>query len=203
VEKVPLTKETIGRKLAIGQVLDIEVQDSSKSRFQSPLLGMRDGRYLITDPPSVAKHGNLRDQLLDKQELIIRTICEKTTGECLGFKSSIEAKLKMPDQLLFIAFPVVAKVHELRSEQRLIVTSTAKIVINDGEHTIQGFLADFSSGGCRFECDKTGELPLRREDKLTIEFVHPESGKPLKYNSKVCSVKAVNNFLSIGMAFEK
>lgn len=196
------SKEFIARKFALGQLLDIEIQDVGKTRFQSPLLGMREGKYLVTDPPSLTKHGNLREKLVEDQELIVRTICEKTTGECLGFKSHIMMRLNVPDQLLFITFPPHVVVHELRQEKRMLVFLEAQITCANGDN-IAGTVIDLSSCGCRLELENNERLQFKREDHLTIEFKHPEDGRRLKHKALVRSVRNVGNLLSVGMSFQK
>lgn len=192
----------ISRKFTLGQVLDIEVPDSSRTRFQSPLLGMREGKYLLTELPSLTRHGNLRDQLVDRQQVIIRTICEKTTGECLGFKSFIQAKLKHPDQLLFLSFPSRVQIHELREEKRMVLLQEAKLVFNQGERIIFGLLTDLSGGGCRFEYEAGAEAPPRQDDVAEICFEHPETGRIENRTIRVRSVRHHQTLLRLGLVFE-
>lgn len=195
------TKDIVARKFAIGQLLDIEIQDSAKTRFQSPLIGMKEGKYLLAELPSLTRHGNLRDQLLPEQELIVRTICEKTTGECLGFKSFIYGKLRVPDQLLFLSFPNNVQIHELRNEKRLLVTQQAQLVM--GELLVQGMMIDLSGGGCRFEFADTATVEFTKGALVGMHFLHPETGVELKHECKICSVRNYQNLVSLGMAFEK
>lgn len=198
-----ITKEVIARKFALGQVLDIEIQDAVKDRFQTTLIGMREGKYLLTSMPSLTRHGNLRDLLPENQDVIVRTICEKTTGECLGFKSQVYAKLKQPEQLLFLAFPLDLQIHELRNENRMLITQKAQLFSGHGERQIFGMITDFSAGGCRFEYESAAEIPPRKDDRVEICFQHPESGQDVRNGSRICSVKNYQNIVSIGMAFEK
>lgn len=197
------SRDNISRKFVIGQILDIEVPDANRSRFQSPLVGMKDGKYLVTELPSLTRHGNLREQLLEKQLLIVRTLCEKTTGECIGFKSYIQAKLNKPDQLMFLSFPGSVQIHELREEKRMLVQLDAKLVCNQGERVIFGVLTDLSSGGCRFEYDMGSETPLGRDDEAEVCFEHPESGRIENRNVRICSVRSNQGLTVLGMAFQR
>jgi hypothetical protein len=203
VQSNKITKEIIARKFAIGQVLDIEIQDTGNGRFQSTLIGMKEGKYLLTSMPSLTRHGNLRDLLLDDQDVIVRTICEKTTGECLGFKSHVYAKLKQPEQLLFLAFPTTLQVHELRNENRMLVTQSAQILLDNGVRQIVGLITDFSASGCHFEyASAAADLP-RKDDRVDICFRHPESAQDVRSGCRICSVKIYQDIVRIGMAFEK
>lgn len=193
----------ISRKFTLGQVLDIEVPDAGRTRFQSPLLGMREGKYLLTELPSLTRQGNLRDQLVDRQQIIIRTICAKTTGECLGFKSSIQARLKHPDQLLFLSFPLTVQVHELRDEKRMTLLLEAKLVFNQAERIIFGILTDLSGGACRFEYEAGAGAPPALDDAAGICFEHPETGRIENRSVRVCSVRNQQTTLRLGMAFER
>lgn len=203
VEKDLTSKHVISRRFTLGQMLDIEVPDSSRTRFQSPLLGLREGRYLLTELPSLTRHGNLRDQLVERQQVIIRTICEKTTGECLGFKSFIQAKLKQPDQLMFLSFPSSVQIHELREAKRMVVLLEAKLVFNHGERIIFGMLTDLSGGGCRFEYAAGAEAPPSRDDRAEVCFEHPETGKIENRVVQVCSVRSHQYSLRLGLAFSR
>lgn len=203
MEKDLTSKDVISRKFALGQVLDIEIPDVSRTRFQSPLLGMREGKYLLTESPSLTRHGNLRDQLVERQQIIIRTICEKTTGECLGFRSYVQARLKQPDQLLFLSFPASVHIHELRDEKRMVLLQEATLVFNQGERIIFGMLTDLSAGGCRFEYEAGAESPPAREDRAEISFEHPETGRMENRAVRICSVRNHQPLLRLGMAFDK
>lgn len=203
MHKELITKEVIARKLAMGQLLDIEVQDTGKARFQGPLVGMKEGRYLVTELPSAARHGNLRELLHDDQELIVRTICERTTGECLGFKSFVVSRLNVPDSLLFISFPPSVQIHELRTEKRVLVSEPATVMLDMSMPAIIGTLTDLSASGCRFEFEFTDRYPLKRDDNVEIEFVHPETSRQLRSKATVRSVRNFNNLVSVGMSFDK
>lgn len=197
-------RDQISRKVAIGQMLDIEIPDTTRTRFQSALVGMKDGKYLVAELPSLTRHGNLRDQLLERQQLIVRTICEKTTGECLGFKAFIQAKLNKPDQLMFLTYPTSVQIHELREEKRMLVLLEAKLVCNQGERVIFGNISDLSAGGCRFEYEMGPEPPLNRDDPAEICFEHPETGRIENRNVRVCSARGnQQGMMVLGMAFRK
>jgi hypothetical protein len=203
MEKDLTAKDSISRKLTLGQTLDIEVPDSNRTRYQSPLVGMKEGKYLLAELPSLTRHGNLRDLLTEQQQVIIRTICEKTTGECLGFKSFIQTKLKHPDQLMFLSFPSSVQIHELREEKRMSVMLEAKLVCNHGERIIFGLLTDLSGGGCRFEYELGADTPPERDDTAEICFEHPETGKLENRGVRMCSVRPFQHLIRLGMAFTR
>jgi c-di-GMP-binding flagellar brake protein YcgR len=203
MDKDLTSKDIIARKFTLGQIFDIEVPDAGRTRFQSPLVGMREGKYLLAELPSLTRHGNLRDQLVERQQIIIRTICEKTTGECLGFKSFIQAKLKQPDQLMFLSFPASVQIHELRDEKRMLVQMEAKLVCNQGERIIFGILTDLSAGGCRFEYEAGAEAPPAQGDAAEVCFEHPETGRIENRIVIVRSARSHQTTLRVGLAFEK
>lgn len=203
MEKALNSKDHISRKFVIGQMLDIEVPGPNRQRFQSMLVGMKPGAYLVTELPSLTRHGNLRDHLLERQQLIVRTLCDKTTGECLGFKSYIQAKLNKPDQLMFMTFPNSVQVHELREEKRMLVLLEAKLVCNQGNRVIFGTLTDLSNGGCRFEYGSGSQEKLNRDEAAEISFEHPESGRIENRVVRIRSVRGNQGVVVLGMSFEK
>lgn len=203
MNKLPLANDSIARKFTIGQVLDIEIQDVSKNRFQSVLIGLKNDRYLLAELPNPAKYGDLREKMFTEQELIVRTICEKTTGECLGFKSFIRAKQKLPEPLLFLAFPPRVEIRELRSEKRLLVSQPAFVIVESMNAHIYGMIMDLSGSGCRFEFDDTQKIKLQKKDVFHISFTHPETAMKIDCKAAVCSLRYFQNLVSVGLAFNK
>src|SRR6478609_321526 len=81
---------------SMGQHISVEIVGRARDNFKTRLVGCRSGSYLILEIPGLLEAGNIRSQLVPGRELIIRTICEKTTGECMGFYSSVVGVVRVP-----------------------------------------------------------------------------------------------------------
>jgi len=202
MEKKNLTSaDNLARYFTLGQLMDVEIDDIDKRRFQCRLVGMKEGGYLLVEQPSLTKFGHLKDALFNRQNVIIRTICENTTGDCLGFRSMVQYKIEHPDRLLFLTFPHSMQVHELRAESRILVSVPASITDSKGEKTFKGVLTDLSSGGCRIDLEGFDESPFEVDEQVTVEFKHPVNSEEIKNKATVRSAKKAGNLMSICVSY--
>lgn len=185
----------------LGQMLDIQIDDISKERFQTYLVGLKEGSYLLVEQPSVAKYGVLREKLLSRQELIIRSIDERLTGEIMGFRSTINYKLEKPDRLLVISYPGKIEVTGLRKESRIVVHTPCKIT-DSARNELEANIVDFSSGGCQLEIHEENPS-LKQGDVVEVVFTHPVGGEE---NNQTCEIRAVRKkrkLISYGVSFDQ
>src|SRR5687767_9831226 len=121
VKKPSVTRDTgeLIRHVQVGQYVSVEISNIHKDRFSTRLVGLLDPKYLILELPNIVKRGELLDRLILNNTLTIRTICERTTGECMGFQTTVEAIVKHPYPLFFAYFPLEIFTYELRREERL------------------------------------------------------------------------------------
>lgn len=201
MEKIFSVNEDIAKYFTIGQIVDIEIQDLKNKRFQSQLIGLKDKSYLVVEQPSVIHYGKLRDQIQNRQEIIVRTICEKTTGDCLGFKSDVSSKLDHPGRLLFLSFPLSIKLHELRREQRLQVRQDAVIRNTSNEKPILCSILDISANGCRVEFSGEKTSNYRKEDTIFIEFIHPETNINIQCKAEIRSLSNGKDVITLDLAY--
>ncbi|MDN4502165.1 flagellar brake protein [Alteromonadaceae bacterium BrNp21-10] len=201
VESVP-QENIISHNVRMGQYVDVEIQTTLRDRFKSHLIGTKDGHYMVIEQPDSKKYGYIRDQLVDGQPLIVRTICEKTTGECLGFRTTVQGISNHPYKLLFISYPDDVQMRELRREKRKGFRIPAAIYLTQNGNHMKGIVTDISAGGCRFEF-KVGETVRGiKQDHIYIELEHPETKDMVEVHSRVCSQRKELNVISIGLAFE-
>ena len=193
--------DNLTRYFTLGQLMDVEIDDIDKRRFQCRLVGMKEGGYLLVEQPSLTKFRHLKDAIFNRQNVIVRTICENTTGDCLGFRSMVQYKIEHPDRLLFLSYPHSMQVHELRNESRMLVSVPASIADAQGEKKLEGVLTDFSSGGCRIDLKGLDESPFEIDDQVTVEFNHPVNNEEINNKAAVRSARKVGSSMSIGVAF--
>lgn len=188
--------------LRIGQFIDVELK-AVKRRFRSKLIGFKDSEYFVIELPDVKKYGYLRDSIEEQSVLIIRTIFEKTSGECIAFTSRAMAKLTFPDKLLFISFPKDVVSKELRREERETVSIFAKIFQHestDDDKKVSGIISNISQGGCAFELHAKNIAGVK-QGEVFIEFECPQKQEPMRLKAEVRSQRKEGTKILVGMAF--
>ncbi|MEY4641687.1 MAG: hypothetical protein RLZZ227_1681 [Pseudomonadota bacterium] len=195
------TSELI-RHLQVGQYVSIEISNIHKDRFSTRLVGLLDPKYLILELPSIIKRGELVDRLILNNTLTIRTICERTTGECMGFQTTVEAIVKHPYPLFFAYFPLEIFTYELRREERLETLLPARIYTDDGKQTVHGTITDISRGGCRFMVDCEALIADLHATTLHLAYPDPARGIDTVKYVRICSRrKHGKKSLALGLEF--
>ncbi|MFT6899495.1 MAG: c-di-GMP-binding flagellar brake protein YcgR [Paraglaciecola sp.] len=195
--------QIISHNVRMGQFVDVEILNELHDRFKSFLIGAKDGKYLVLEQPDSKRYGFVRDQLCEGQSIVIRTICEQTTGECIAFRSVVEGIINHPRRLLFVSFPDDIQKRELRGEQRTAIRYPAEIYMMKKANRIKGVITDISDGGCRFEFRAGETVKGIKQEYIYIEFEHPDTGQVLELTSKVCSQRKEMDVISIGIAFDQ
>lgn len=185
----------------MGQYISVEIVGRARDNFKTRLVGSRSGAYLILEIPGLLEAGNIRAQLVPGRELIIRTICEKTTGECMGFYSSVVGVVRVPYPIVFIAFPTEVETRELRVEKRQPTSIPGALFINKGDKEIAGMITDLSNGGCRFELQVDDAVVRIKAHTLYLRYTDPETGQEIVRLGEVCSQRRQDSLISIGFAF--
>ena len=186
---------------SVGQYINVEIMNKDRERFNSTLVGLKSQQYLLLELPSLLKYGSLRDQLLLGQSLVIRTICEKTTGECMGFRTNVEGVIKTPYPVFFVTFPASVETRELRAEVRNQSAIAATIYKHEDSDHIAGLITDISAGGCCFELEVEDAVAGIKAKTMHVQFIDPETGAEKVKLGKVCSQRKTGNRISLGFAF--
>lgn len=205
MKKPSVTRDTsdLINHVQVGQYVSVEVSNIHKDRFSTRLVGMLESKYVILELPSIVKRGELMDRLILNNALTIRTICERTTGECLGFQTKVESIVKHPYPLFFASFPVEMFTYELRSEERLETLLPAKIYKDDGAHTVMGTITDISKGGCKFIIESEALLAHFKDvQTLHISYPDPARGTDAVRFVRICSKrKHGKKSIALGLGF--
>lgn len=187
----------------MGQHVSVEVANTHRDRFSTRLVGMLDPQYLILELPSIVKRGELIDRLILNNAVTIRMICERTTGECVGFQTKVDAIVKHPYPLFFASFPSEIFTYELRREERIDTLLPARLYDIDDANALEGTITDISKGGCRLVID--GEtFTARFGTAETLHIIHPDParGCDAVKNVRVCSKRKYGKkSLAIGLEF--
>lgn len=205
MKKPSVTRDTsdLIHHVQVGQYVSVEISNIYKDRFSTRLVGMLDPKYVILELPSIVKRGELMDRLILNNTLTIRTICERTTGECLGFQTKVDAIVKHPYPLFFASFPIELFTYELRREERLETYLPAKVYRDDGTHTVMGTITDISKGGCRFILESEALLVnLGDAQTMHISWPDPARGCDAVRFVRICSKRKYGKkSMALGLEF--
>lgn len=197
------TEDLISSNVRMGQYVDVEMVNDYGDRFESYLIGVKNNSYLILEQPDVSRYGVLRDKLVRSLEVVIRTVCEKTTGDCIAFRSRVTGSVNFPHRLFFISFPDKIETHELRSEKRQNIRKKAVIFKDAKGRRIEGVVTDISEGGCRFEFEVDEAIKGIKPGDIYIELEEPQQGKLVRLAAKVCSQRKDQKKVLLGLAFSE
>lgn len=200
--KVTRNTSDLIHHVQVGQYVSVEISNIHRDRFSTRLIGMLDPKYLILELPSIVKRGELMDRLILNNTLIVRTICERTTGECLGFETKVEAIVKHPYPLFFAYYPIEMFTYELRREERIETLLPAKLYKEDGSHTIEGTITDISNGGCRLIIESEALLNNFNGPTMHLSYPNPATGGDTVKYVRLCSRrKHGKKSMALGLEF--
>lgn len=145
------------RHIRPGTRVDIEFRHETQFRSKAKVIGFDHNQFvlfslpqaIIRDYPDIIREGN---------GCIVRSLVEGQAGQCIAYRSSVQAIPIRPKGLLFIDYPHQIESISLRKEDRLTAQYPVTIMHRDessGDVTIdsktevQGQVCDISSGGCR------------------------------------------------------
>jgi Flagellar protein YcgR/PilZ domain len=189
------------QNVAIGQFISVEIANSNRESFKTHLIGCKTGSYLILEIPSVLDAGNVKDLLVLDRKLIIRTICERTTGDCMGFYSSVQGILKIPYPVFFASYPEEVETRELRTDKRIATTIPCMMFKQESGEKMPGLITDLSEGGCRFELMVQEEVVKVKVNSMYLRYVEPATKVEITRLCEVCSQRKIGSVMSIGFSF--
>jgi hypothetical protein len=186
---------------AIGQFISVEIANSNRESFKTHLIGCKTGSYLILEIPGIQDAGKAKDLLMLDRKLIIRTICERTTGDCMGFYSKVQGILKVPYPVFFASYPEEVETRELRTEKRMATSIPCVMFKHENGDKMPGYITDLSAGSCRFDLVVQEEVVKVKVNSMYLRYVDPVTNIEMTRLSEVCSQRKAGNIMSIGFAF--
>jgi hypothetical protein len=131
---------------AIGMRMVITIE--GLGTFKSTLIGMEHGQYLIIKLPMIP---DIPVKYLRQNDFVVRYV---HAGGVYGFRTSLVSLIKEPMRLFVLDYPNKIESLNLRKNERYecLIPAVAKILqANATPFEWQGFIADISPFGCRFE----------------------------------------------------
>jgi hypothetical protein len=184
--------------IEIGTRLQIRI-DGVDINYTSTLIGMETGKYLIIDAPvnmlTLARH-----KLFQGSKILVRYLHK---GSVFGFKSELIEDIYTPLKLLFLEYPEIIEVHNLRSGQRIDCVLPVRIKINDEERN--GIISDINKEGCRCVTKKTEEdkelSSVQIDEQVTLMCQFPRVEGERTIIGKVRNIRRDKKQMILGIIF--
>jgi hypothetical protein len=162
-----------GKRISIepGTQLQIRI-DGIDYNFKSTLIGMEPDKYLIINAPFAmlpyASHKVFRGN-----KILVRYIYK---GSVFRFQSEFIDDIYNPLKLLFVKYPEIIEVENLRSGERIDCVLPIKIKIKSEER--DGVILDIHNGGCCCVVKKVAEdielSSVQIDEKVTLMCQFPQ-----------------------------
>jgi len=189
-----------GKRISIelGTRLQIRI-DGVDINYTSTLIGMETGKYLIIDAPvnmlTLARH-----KLFRGSKILVRYLHK---GSVFGFKSELIEDIYTPLKLLFLEYPEIIEVHNLRSGPRIDCVLPVRIKINDEERT--GIISDINKEGCCCVAKKTEEdknlSSVQIDEQVTLMCQFPQVDGERALLGKVKNIRRDSKQMTLGIIF--
>jgi c-di-GMP-binding flagellar brake protein YcgR len=140
-EAIPLSPEF----LISGLRIRILAMETTKSKWNTMLIGARPGRFLIFDMPKV---NNMPVRLDDGSRWAVNFI---SNGQIFTFYSEVVGSSYRPFPIVFFSYPDSVEISNLRNDKRYPVNIPVTIETSQGaqqQPLTKGLVLDLSWGGC-------------------------------------------------------
>ncbi len=197
MDKPNQPKRTMAWNLDIPIGMAVQVQVSTEeTRFRSVYLGMKQGEFLIIQMPGLP---GIRDKLINRCNLIVRFMI---AGRVYGFEATVLGHVLRPAPLIFISYPELIEVINLRSAERVDTFVEAKGEI--GEDRVQGIILDISENGCCFSIVRSTGMGWPNVDpgtRMQLTFQLSNVQTPLTVNAEIAASKKEIEKITVGLKF--
>jgi c-di-GMP-binding flagellar brake protein YcgR len=187
-----------GKILNIGLGTQLQVQLAGMdSQFKSIMIGMSPEEYLLIKLPMMP---GILSKLYQGNRVIIRYVY---SGSVYGFSSTVLHFITKPSPLLFLIYPKIIEILELRDSKRVDCFFPGRIKIQ--EKDFQGMIVDISTGGCRFSIDASGDVKVPQMEvgaAIDLSFQLIGSQQPLAALGKVRTISRGQGEVVVGIQFE-
>lgn len=189
-----------GKRISIelGTQLHIRIEGIDIN-FVSTLIGMEPDKYLIVNAP-VALLGYARQKMVRGSKIIVRYLYK---GSAFGFKSELIEDIHTPLKLLFVAYPEIIEVHNLRSGDRIDCILPIKIKINNDDRN--GVILDINKDGCCCLARKAEEdkelTSVQIDEQVTLMFQFPQIEGEYAILGKVKNIRMDKKQMTLGIVF--
>lgn len=172
--------------------------DRAQTPIKAVYVGMERGSYIILRcPTGVGVH----DFLFEGNRAVVKYVSK---GQVFGFKSKVMGYMfKKRLILVVMEYPDLVETHDLRGERRIEYLTPARL--STATHTVEGFVVDISTSGCKFVSDEPGADNINFIELKHVNLSFQLVGREGMY-SFGCEVKNIRNekkTISLGLMFSR
>ncbi|MDR2352050.1 MAG: flagellar brake protein [Deltaproteobacteria bacterium] len=178
------TKLTLSPDILIsGLRIRILAMETTKSKWNTILVGSRPGRFLVLDMP---KANNMPVKLDDGSRWVVNFISH---GQIFTFNSEVIGSSYRPFPLVFFSFPSTIEISNLRNDKRYPVNIpvTLESLHKPGDFMAKGLMLDLSWGGCL--AASTVDIPMEVPLRMTLYLDNTSTVEGLEVEKKSCRNK--------------
>lgn len=199
------TTERLNRNLGLLQAgsmvtIDISTPAGQKVKFRTIFIGYLPKKYVLVQMPDTNRLGGFSKFITQGTAVTVRGLIEGHEGAVAAFVSSIKQTLQLPSRIMVLDFPQTVSVQSLRTAIRIDTEIAAKVKI--GQEYWQVLITDISVSGCQIVIQNGDSIQIAKDTELHMiieDFLDKEN---LVLDSIVCSIKNINEDLSLGVKFQ-
>lgn len=199
------TTERLNRNLGLLQAgstvtIDISTPAGQKVKFRTIFIGYLPKKYVLVQMPDTNRLGGFSKFITQGTAVTVRGLIEGHEGAVAAFVSSIKQTLQLPSRIIVLDFPQTVSVQSLRTAIRIDTEIAAKVKI--GQEYWQVLITDISVSGCQIVIQNGYSIQIAKDVELHMiieDFLDKEN---LVLDSIVCSIKNINEDLSLGVKFQ-
>ncbi|MFZ2445524.1 MAG: flagellar brake protein [Syntrophobacteraceae bacterium] len=189
-----------GRMLCIELGTRLQLQAGARGddlKLTGVLIGMVPESFLIVSIPAIP---GVLGKLVEGNQVTVRYMF---AGGVYGFGSHVLGRVLKPALMLFLSYPRMIEVLDLRKAQRLVSLMPAQVQI--GEDEMLGVVVDLSVGGCRLSIEtEESDLPvLETGEALYISFQLTGLAGPQVIRGIVQTIRQDGKFAEVGIRFDE
>jgi c-di-GMP-binding flagellar brake protein YcgR len=187
-----------GKILNIGLGTQMQIQlGGMEGPFKSSLVGMVRDKYLMIQLPMMT---GILNKLFEGNRVTARYIY---SGSVYGFHSTVLAFITKPSPLLFLAYPKIVEILDLRNSKRVDCFFPAHAKIHEEEY--KGVILDISTGGCKFSIDTACNVripDMEIGESISLSFQLIGRPEPRTVLGKVRTTSRDQGRVVVGIQFD-
>jgi c-di-GMP-binding flagellar brake protein YcgR len=187
-----------GKILNIGLGTPMQIQlGGMDGPFKSSLVGMVREKFVMIQLPMMT---GILNKLHDGNRVTARYLY---SGSIYGFHSTVLAFITKPAPLLFLTYPKIVEILDLRQCKRVDCFFPVNAKIQEKEY--KGLILDISTGGCKLSLDISGNILIPHmevEESIDLSFQLIGSSTPQTVLGKVRTTSRDQGKVVVGIQFD-
>ena len=196
--------EKVQENLLRGKILNISLGTPMQIQlggmdgpFKSSLVGIVREKFVMIQLPMIT---GILNKLHDGNRVTARYLY---SGSIYGFHSTVLAYITKPAPLLFLNYPRIVEILDLRECKRVDCFFPADAKIQEGEY--KGLILDISTGGCKLSLDISGNIQIPHMEvgeSINLSFRLIGSSEPQTVLGKVRTISRDQGKVVVGIQFD-